>query len=101
MADISRAREALKQRILEGDGKTSRDDRREAYANVGPASVRPLLDKVTREAAKVDDADIAAAKAAGLGEDHIFELVVCAAVGQAARQYESALAALAAATDGT
>jgi alkylhydroperoxidase/carboxymuconolactone decarboxylase family protein YurZ len=34
-------------------------------------------------------------KESGLSEDEVFELVVCAAVGQAARQYESALAALA------
>ena len=40
-------------------------------------------------------------KESGLTEDQIFELVVCAAVGQATRQYESALEALAAAvTDG-
>jgi alkylhydroperoxidase/carboxymuconolactone decarboxylase family protein YurZ len=48
----------------------------------------------------VTDADIAAAKAAGLSEDHIFELVVTAAVGQANRQLESALAALDEATKG-
>jgi len=31
----------------------------------------------------------------GLSEDQIFELVVCAAIGQATRQYQSALGALA------
>jgi hypothetical protein len=38
--------------------------------------------------------DIAAARASGLSEDQIFETVVCAAVGQATRQYDTALAAL-------
>jgi alkylhydroperoxidase/carboxymuconolactone decarboxylase family protein YurZ len=46
----------------------------------------------------VTDQDIAAAIASGHSEDQVFEIVVCAAVGQANRQYESAFAALDAAT---
>jgi hypothetical protein len=46
----------------------------------------------------VTEADFAAAKASGLSEDQLFELVVCAAVGQSTRQYEAGLAALAEAT---
>lgn len=45
------------------------------------------------------DEDIAAARAPGLSEDQIFEIVVCAAIGQAMRQYDTALAALEAATE--
>jgi len=45
------------------------------------------------------DEDIAAVRAAGLSEDQIFEIVICAAIGQASRQYTSALAALASATE--
>jgi alkylhydroperoxidase/carboxymuconolactone decarboxylase family protein YurZ len=41
---------------------------------------------------------VAAVLAAGLSEDQLFEIMVCAAIGQAHRQYTSALAALAAAT---
>jgi hypothetical protein len=37
--------------------------------------------------------------ASGLSEDQIFEIVVCAAVGQATRQYDTAFAALEAATE--
>jgi hypothetical protein len=37
-------------------------------------------------------------RTSGLSEDQIFEIVVCAAIGHAARQYDTALAALAAAT---
>jgi hypothetical protein len=37
-------------------------------------------------------------KASGLSEDQIFEIVVCAAIGQAVRQHDTALAALEAAT---
>jgi hypothetical protein len=43
--------------------------------------------------------DIAAVKASGLSEDQIFELVVCAAIGQATRQYDTAFAALDTATE--
>ena len=46
----------------------------------------------------VTDEDIAAARASGLSEDQIFEIVVCAAIGQAKRQYDTALEALEAAT---
>jgi alkylhydroperoxidase/carboxymuconolactone decarboxylase family protein YurZ len=46
----------------------------------------------------VTDEDVAAATEAGLPEDEIFELVVCAAFGEASRQLNGALAALDAAT---
>ena len=58
-----------------------------------------LIDKVTKHAYQVTDEDIAAVRAFGLSEDQIFEMVVCAAIGQATRQYDTALAALAAVTD--
>jgi hypothetical protein len=37
-------------------------------------------------------------KQSGLSEDQVFEIVVCAAIGQASRQYNAALGALEAAT---
>ena len=46
----------------------------------------------------ISDADVAATKAAGVSEDEIFELTVCAALGQATRQLDAALAALDAAS---
>jgi len=58
-----------------------------------------LIDKVAKRAYTVTDEDIAAAMSSGLSEDQIFEIVVCAAVGQATRQYDTALAALNAATE--
>jgi alkylhydroperoxidase/carboxymuconolactone decarboxylase family protein YurZ len=61
--------------------------------------VSTLIDKVAKWSYKVTDDDIAAAKAAGVSEDQIFELVVCAAIGQATRQYDTALAALTAASE--
>lgn len=44
---------------------------------------------------KVTDSDIAAVKATGVTEDQLFELLICGAVGQASRQYQSGLTALA------
>ena len=88
-------RDKVVSRILEGDGVTSKDVRRAAFANEGVSEpARSLVDKVAKNAYRVTDEDIAAAKAGGLQEDEIFELVVCAAIGQSTRQIENALAAL-------
>ncbi|AXC10210.1 hypothetical protein ACPOL_0853 [Acidisarcina polymorpha] len=95
MSDIENARRALIQRILEGDGKAARITRNAAFDDSGlsgPAQI--MTDKVVNNAYRVTDGDIAAVKASGLSEDEVFEVVVCAAVGQAARQYEAARAAL-------
>ncbi|MGE5803885.1 MAG: hypothetical protein ACM358_16700 [Gemmatimonadota bacterium] len=98
MSDITLARKTLVARIVEGDGRASCAQRRAAFDNAGLAEpLRALIDKVARHAYKVTDQDIAAARAAGLSEDQIFEVVVCAAIGQASRQLDAALAALGAA----
>jgi hypothetical protein len=100
MSDITQARKELVARILEGDGTASRAQRRAAFDNAGLAEpLARLIGKIAKQAYKVTDEDIAAARASGLTEDQIFELVVCAAVGQATRQYDRALAALEAATE--
>jgi alkylhydroperoxidase family enzyme len=101
MADIRRAKAALIERILRGSGTASRDDRRSAFD--GAVAAKPLstlVEKVVRRAYEVTDEDVAAARDAGLSEDQIFEIVVCAAVGEANRQHEAALSALDAAAAG-
>ena len=96
---MNRLRGAAIARALRGPGLTTADARLAAFANAGvDERVRPLIDKVARNAWKVTDEDVAAAKRAGLPEDEIFELVVCAAFGESSRQLNSALAALDAAT---
>src|SRR5262249_8776246 len=98
-SNIQEARAALIARILEGKGEASREQRRSAFDDerlAGP--VAALVDKVARHASRITDEDLGAAKASGLTEPQLFEIVVCAAVGQAARQYDAALAALEAAT---
>lgn len=99
MSDITQKRRAVVTRILEGDGKSSRSQRRDAFDCAAPTEpLRTLINKVAKDASTVTNDDIATARASGLSEDQIFEIVVCAAVGQATRQYEAGLAALEVAT---
>jgi alkylhydroperoxidase family enzyme len=102
MANITNEQESLVRRILEGDGRAPLAQRRAAFDNSGlTGPLRTLTEKVAKHAYKITDEDIAAARSSGLTEDQIFELAVCAAVGQATRQNETAVAALEAATGGT
>jgi hypothetical protein len=89
VADIRRHVDALLKRILDGDGRASKEARRAAF----DAPSGPLLEKVAKHAYRVTDEDVAVAKTAQ-SEDEIYETVVCAAVGQAKRQYDAAMAAL-------
>jgi hypothetical protein len=100
MANIRQARQTVLETVLGPAGKATQALRKAAFANTDVAApVRALVEKVAKHAYKIVDEDIAAAKAQGVTEDELFELVVCAAIGQASRQYEGALAALAAATE--
>ena len=95
MSDITADKHALVQRVLEGAGQAANAQRVAAFNNSGlTGPVAALVDKVSSRAISVISADIRAAQSSGLSEDQVFELVVCAAVGQANRQHESALAAL-------
>jgi hypothetical protein len=98
MSNIEPARNRLLRRILEGDGKASRIDRQSAFNNTGLSDpLRQLVDKVALNAGGIGDEDFVKALQSGLTEDQIFEIVVCAAVGQATRQCDAAKAALKAA----
>ena len=101
MVDIAQLHGDLVARALDSKGKAAPELRRAAFDNAGLSEpVRTLVEKVANHAYRVTD-DVAAVRAAGLSEDQIFEIVVCAAIGQADRQYASALAALASATGET
>jgi hypothetical protein len=93
------AHRALEDRILNGKGRASPEQRARAFGNAGvPPPLDALIGKVATRPTQVTDADFAAAKASGFSEDQLFELVISAAVGQSARLYEAGLAALAEAT---
>jgi hypothetical protein len=98
MSNIQDARKALLARIIDGDGDAPHPQRRAAFVNSGLAEpLRTLIDKVAGRACTVTDHDVATALASGVSEDQLFELLICAAIGQSARQYDSACAALEAA----
>lgn len=101
MADIARARQALYARLLDGAGHCSPAQRRAAFDGTSESQpARELLEKIRVHAQRVTDEDFQRARAAGWTEDQLFELAVCSAVGQAGRQYDAALSALAALSGG-
>jgi hypothetical protein len=94
--DIHALVSAIEQRILAGPGAASAELRAKALADGElPEPVATLVDKVANRSFQVTDADFAAAVAAGLTEDRLFELVICAAVGESGRLYQAGLEALA------
>jgi alkylhydroperoxidase/carboxymuconolactone decarboxylase family protein YurZ len=94
-------RERVVKRAVSGPGSATTAARCAAFHNRDvDVRAQALVDKVASRAWTVTGGDVAAAKAAGLSDDEIFELVVCAALGQATRQLDTALAALNAADDG-
>lgn len=93
------AHRALVDRILSGPGEAATGDRARAFANDGlPAPLDALIGKVVARPVQVTDAEFSTARAAGVSEAALFELVVCAAVGHSSRLYAAGLAALAEAT---
>ncbi len=87
---------ALVDRVQHGEGTASPELRSQAFDNQGLTQpLETLIGKVATAPATVTASDFAAAEAAGYSQDQLFELVVCAAVGQSSRQYEAGLAALA------
>jgi hypothetical protein len=96
---IAELRKALEERAVAGPGMADPAARKAAFANdSAPGPVRDLVQKIAYAAASVTDEDVALVKNAGIAEDQILELSICAALGQASRQLGSALAALDAAT---
>jgi alkylhydroperoxidase family enzyme len=91
---------AIERRILRGPGMATPELRAKAFEGGGlPEPLAALVDKVARRAFQVTDADFAAALRAGFSEAQLFELVICAAVGESSRLYQAGLAALADAAD--
>lgn len=91
---------SIEQRILTGPGMASADLRANAFADKDlPEPLATLVEKVAKRSFQVTDADFAAVVAAGFTEDQIFELVICAAVGESNRMYQAGLVALSKASD--
>jgi hypothetical protein len=102
MSEATRAhREAVLTRVLDGDGVATPAARRAAFdAVTTDPRLAGLLAMVTQHAYKITDEDVAAARAAGVTDDELFELTAAAALGQATRQRAAAAAAIDAAFAG-
>ena len=84
MANITALRKEVIKRVLEGEGTSSKVQRRGAFDDAGRAEpLSTLVRKIAKQAHKVTDDDIAAARASGLSEDQVFEVVVCVVVAPA------------------
>ena len=95
MTEIAQLHRELVTRVLDSAASAPPGLRRNAFDDAGlDEPVRTLVEKVAARSYAVTDEDVAAVRAAGLSEDQVFEVVVCAAVGAANRQYASAMAAL-------
>ncbi|HEX6518954.1 MAG TPA: hypothetical protein VF070_02920 [Streptosporangiaceae bacterium] len=87
---------ALEDRIVNGEGRASPEQRARAFRNAGLSpALDGLLGKVATRPTQVTETDFTTARAAGFTENELFELVICAAVGHSARLYDAGLAALA------
>lgn len=96
MTEITELHRALVARVCGGQATAPPGLRQAAFDNHGLSDpIRTLIQRVAERSYLVTDDDIAAVRADGLSEDQIFEIVVCAAVGQASREYDGALAVLA------
>lgn len=95
---VAALHQAVIDRVLRGDGEATREQRAAAFANTPtvdlPASAHELIAKVATQAWTIEDGDVEAVKRAGVSEDAIFELAVCAAIGHSKRQLDAALAAV-------
>lgn len=90
--------------IVDASGVTPQAARRAAFdgtplPDAAATATARYVATVRANAYKVTDEDVAAVRAEGHGDPEIFELTVAAAIGQSTRQYDAALAALAAAVE--
>jgi hypothetical protein len=86
---------ALRRSILETPGETARAQRDAVVASHHVSGVAdPYLDKVRTASHRIVDDDIDRLRRDGLSEDAIFELTLAAALGEASRRFDAAIAAL-------
>jgi alkylhydroperoxidase family enzyme len=82
----------LVEAVVDGDGATSAETRRAAFAGrVDDPAVAHYVDVVRRHAYRVTDEDVERLRVAGLDDDAIFELTVAAALGAGAERLQVGL----------
>ena len=96
MSRFSAAVDDLVRHILGARGVTAPGQRADAAAGGGPAlspDLAELVARIDRAPYRTTDEDIAALRAR-YSDDHLFELIVAAAVGAARRRLDAGLRAL-------
>jgi hypothetical protein len=95
MAEFDEVRHRVIARAVHGRGVSTPAARRAAFdGDAVEPRVAALLGKVRERAWEISDEDVRAALDSGAGEDEVFELVVCTALGPAQRQLDAACHAL-------
>lgn len=84
----------LRGSVLDGPGALDPVARRAAFDGVGPSSASAWVQRVHERAATIEDEHVEPLREAGLSEDQVFELTVCASVGAADARLRAALRAL-------
>ena len=80
--------------VLKGPAQSDASLRKAAANNEKlPVDLQRLVTKIHNHAYRVTDEDVAAAKVK-YGEDRMFEIIVCAAMGASKRRLDAGLAAL-------
>lgn len=87
-------RDRVLERVLSGPGAADPALRQAAAAAAGlPSDLQALVDTIERHAYRVTDEDLARLRAS-YDDDHLFEIVVSAALGASRRRLAAGLAAL-------
>ena len=95
MAEFDEVRHRVITRAVDGRGVSAPAARKAAFdREPGDPRLAPLLEKVRERAWEITDRDVTAPTDSGVAEDEVFELVVCAALGEAQRQLDAARHAL-------
>jgi hypothetical protein len=88
-------RAALESAVLETPGETSPEERRRAMkGEAATPELAAFLERVQQHAYRITDEEVAALRAAGHGDDRIFELLLSAALGAAEARLSAGLRAL-------
>lgn len=96
MPDLAKFKNAVFERVLRGGGHSSTAQRQHAFEGAREdTAVGRLTDKVAKTSHAVEESDFAAALAEGATEDEVFELVICAAIGETERRYDAVRSVLA------
>ena len=86
-------RDRVLDRVLSGSGASAPALRRAAAEGTGlPGALQELVDKIERHAYRVTDEDLARLRSS-YDDDHLFEIVVSAALGASQRRLAAGLAA--------